>query len=77
MMLSEDIVDKLLNCHRKVRCIMLIDEDGEVIKYACKPNIDIILTKEELQRYAKQIAARKKERESWNKRWVLLNAYSL
>jgi len=68
MVLSEDIVDKLLNCHRKVRCVMLIDEDGEVIKYACKPNIDIILTKEELQRYAKQIAARKKERESWNEK---------
>jgi hypothetical protein len=65
-MLSEDIVDKMLNCHRKVRCVMLIGEDGEIIEFACKPNIDVILTKDDLQRYAKQAAARKKERESWN-----------
>jgi len=58
----------MLNCHRKVRCVMLIGEGGEVIKFACKPNIDLILTKEELRRYAKKIAARKKERESWNEK---------
>lgn len=64
--MAEDIVDKMLNCHRKVRCVMLIGEDGEVLKFVCKPNVDIILTKEDLQRYAKQAAARKKERESWD-----------
>jgi len=45
---------------------MLIGEEGEMIKFACKPNLDIILTKDDLQRYAKQAAARKRERESWN-----------
>ena len=68
MLLSEDIVDKMLNCHRKIRCVLLIGEGGEVIKFACKQDIDIILTKEELQRFAKQMAARKKERESWNEK---------
>ncbi|MEM1994994.1 MAG: DUF6659 family protein [Nitrososphaerales archaeon] len=66
--MTEDIIDKMLNCHRKVRCAMLISEEGEVLKFACKPNVDIILTKEDLQRYAKQAAARKKERESWNEK---------
>lgn len=47
---------------------MLISEEGEVLNFTCKPNIDIILTKEDLQRFARQIAARKKERESWNEK---------
>lgn len=58
--MSEDIVDKILNCHTKVRCVMLIGEDGEVIKFVCKPNNDIILTREDLQRFAKQLAAKKR-----------------
>ncbi len=66
--MTEDIIDKMLNCHRNVKCVMLINEEGEVLKFVCKPNLDIILTKEDLQRYAKQAAARKKERESWNEK---------
>ena len=47
---------------------MLIGEDGEVLKFACKPDIEVILTKEDLKRYAKQLAARRRERESWNEK---------
>ncbi len=66
--MQEDIVDKMLNCHKKVRCVMLIGEDGEVIRFACKPNLPLIFDQEDLKKYAKQAAARKKERESWNQK---------
>ena len=64
----DELINNLLGCDRKVRCVMLVDQYGEITKFKQRKNLKLILGQDELKDYAKSIIMRKQLRENWNEK---------
>ena len=52
----------------EVRCVMIVDQYGEITKFKQRKNLELILGQDELKDYAKSIIMRKQLRENWNEK---------
>ena len=64
----DELINNLLGCDRKVRCVMLVDQNGEITKFKQRTNLKLILGQNELKDYTKSIIMRKQLRENWNEK---------
>jgi len=64
----DELINNLIGCDRKVRCVMIVDQYGEITKFKQRKNLELILGQDELKDYAKSIIMRKQLRDNWNEK---------